>query len=1055
MYDNESIHVLFIQSSLVTHYQSSETLFAKNRISVDLEPVPDLAAALYRLEIGGLEGIIYDVSHNDTDSSDLFDQISHDYPDIPLFLFKGDDGQDANRFYLWDGTQASLEHEVTKLKLLPHTVITAKKQKKLERVVHESEIFVKGVLNGLSAHIAVVDANGVIVAVNDAWRQFAADNLPIAINVLEGANYLEVCDTAQGEDSAEAAAFAAGLRDVLVGKRPYFELEYPCHSPHEPRWFLGRVTRIAEDAGAGMAIVAHENITARKLAELREQRFALATEQSPNSVMFTNLAGIIEYVNPALCALTGYTASELLGQTARLFQSGQTPVATYQQLWETITQGDVWKGEFLNKKKDGTLFWEAATVSPLLNSEGEITHFVGVKEDISQKKREIARLTASAQRYKGLFEHASDAIFVNDLNGRFLDANKVARKRFEYRMNELRELTLADIDPLEYSKPTQERSESVERDGYYIYETIHVSRNGRVIPTEVTAQEFEYDGQTAILSIGRDISERKGIIKLERESREFAEGLVKTGSFINCSLQVEEVLAGILGSIGSVIRNDSATLMLVDGEFAEIVEVFESNFIEKSPHTFLGSRMRIAEFSTLTTMRKTKQPIVMSHVTQFSDWVVLPALMHIKSYVGAPIYHMDELLGFVNLTSSKPGVFTQIDANRLQAFAVQIAIALENARNYGELETLNANLERLVQVRTEQVTYEKDLLHAILYGSPNAILLLGANEEIVVANSRLKETFQLTEERVLGKRLQDVLQIRSEALYKKMLKKVLTDGEPQKLETIVATDDVEFEMQIRMTAINSESVLGVVCTMLDITPFKIAERTKDAFISNVSHELKTPLTSIKLYSQLISRQPDKVKEYVAVIEREIVRQSQLIENLLHLSRLDLVQTTVSQVRVSLNDLITEMVADRQPMAEAAELTLTIASLAEMEGILTSRNLIGQVLSNLISNALVYTPANGQIAVSSLVREQAGMLWCGFSIQDSGVGIAPDEQSKVFERFYRSKESVASNRPGTGLGLAIASEIVAEQGGKIELQSDGIPGNGSTFTVWLPVKGLEK
>ncbi len=129
----------------------------------------------------------------------------------------------------------------------------------------DSELFAQATLDGLSAHIAIVDGAGAIVAVNRAWREFARTN-GAGGNVCEGANYLDVCDSAAGAGCEYAAAFADGVRAVLAGSRAEFALEYPCHSPTEKRWFVGRVTRFPA-GGPPRAVIAHENVTQRKLAE--------------------------------------------------------------------------------------------------------------------------------------------------------------------------------------------------------------------------------------------------------------------------------------------------------------------------------------------------------------------------------------------------------------------------------------------------------------------------------------------------------------------------------------------------------------------------------------------------------------------------------------------------------------------------------------------------------------------------------------------------------------------------------------------------------------------
>ena len=128
------------------------------------------------------------------------------------------------------------------------------------------------------------------------------------------------------------------------------------------------------------------DITERKAAEQEVRKLSRAVEQSPAIIVITNLAGEIEYANPKFTQTTGYTLAEVVGKNSRLLKSGHTPQQEYQQLWDTITSGGEWRGEFQNKKKNGDLYWESATIAPIWDQRGAITHFLAVKEDITERK---------------------------------------------------------------------------------------------------------------------------------------------------------------------------------------------------------------------------------------------------------------------------------------------------------------------------------------------------------------------------------------------------------------------------------------------------------------------------------------------------------------------------------------------------------------------------------------------------------------------------------------------------------------------------------------------
>ena len=157
------------------------------------------------------------------------------------------------------------------------------------------------------------------------------------------------------------------------------------------------------------AIESLRDITAIKLTEMELQKLSRAVEQSPTSVVITDPQGNIEYVNPKFTDITGYDVNEVIGQNPRILNAGELPPEHYRSLWETITAGNEWHGELCNRKKSGELFWEYAHISPLRNAEGDITHFVGVKEDITDRKRMEAELIQAkteadeANRAKGDF----------------------------------------------------------------------------------------------------------------------------------------------------------------------------------------------------------------------------------------------------------------------------------------------------------------------------------------------------------------------------------------------------------------------------------------------------------------------------------------------------------------------------------------------------------------------------------------------------------------------------------------------------------------------------
>jgi len=229
---------------------------------------------------------------------------------------------------------------------------------------------------------------------------------------------------------------------------------------------------------------------------------------------------------------------------------------------------------------------------------------------------------------------------------------------------------------------------------------------------------------------------------------------------------------------------------------------------------------------------------------------------------------------------------------------------------------------------------------------------------------------------------------------------------------------------------------------------KRLNQVKDEFVSNISHELRTPLTSLNIRLHMLKKMPQALETHISTFEREINRLETLIENLLTLSRLDQDQGSFEFLTFDLNELVEEYYADRKPLAEEANLTLSYNLSTQAPYVHASRDLLGQVLSIFMTNAINYTPSGGEITLTTALVDTEGEQRVVMSVRDTGIGVSQSEQEALFTRFFRGKVGRQSKKSGTGLGLAIAKEIIDRHEGRITVDSDGIPGKGTTFSVWL-------
>ena len=288
-----------------------------------------------------------------------------------------------------DGRRIEVEfvsnvYQVNGRKVIQCNIRDITQRKQAENALREALQFSQSTIDALTKQICVLDHQGVILATNRAWNHFEPASLNHHCQFGPAVNYLDVCDRTTGPEALDAQAFAAGIRAVISGEQEFFSLEYSCHSAPEERWFIGSVTRFREPMPARV-VICHENITDRKHAKESQMRLATAVEQATDTIVITDTTGAIIYCNPAFEKSTGYTRAEVIGQNPRLLKSGKMDGAFYRQMWETLLSGQVWTGRLINKRKDGGLYEEDATITPIRNAAGETTHFVAVKRDVTHE----------------------------------------------------------------------------------------------------------------------------------------------------------------------------------------------------------------------------------------------------------------------------------------------------------------------------------------------------------------------------------------------------------------------------------------------------------------------------------------------------------------------------------------------------------------------------------------------------------------------------------------------------------------------------------------------
>jgi signal transduction histidine kinase/DNA-binding response OmpR family regulator len=257
-----------------------EMLPETGTVQFEIDCVSRLSDALAYLKENEIELVLLDLGLPDSSGITSVRTLKKEFPDTPIVVLTGMEDETIGIASVQVGAQDYLVKGKTPAYHLSRVLRYAVERSRAEKRLRESGQFLRATLDALTAHIAIVDENGVILAVNNAWRKFAIRNGAQIENTCEGANYLATCDIVDAEDAAQAVGFATGIRQVLAGGSDCFEMEYPCHSPEKKRWFHGRVTPFPGKASQGV-VVAHENITLQKQAE----KALLASENKFRSIV--------------------------------------------------------------------------------------------------------------------------------------------------------------------------------------------------------------------------------------------------------------------------------------------------------------------------------------------------------------------------------------------------------------------------------------------------------------------------------------------------------------------------------------------------------------------------------------------------------------------------------------------------------------------------------------------------------------------------------------------------------------------------------------------------
>jgi two-component system NtrC family sensor kinase len=466
----------------------------------------------------------------------------------------------------------------------------------------------------------------------------------------------------------------------------------------------------------------------------------------------------------------------------------------------------------------------------------------------------------------------------------------------------------------------------------------------------------------------------------------------------------------IVDSAVEVTGSEEGSLLLVDELTGDLYMRASRNFNNDFVNTF---RLPVQD-SLAGSVLRTGEPVILDEGTP--QKIKTAYLVHSLIYV--PLKLKDQVIGILGIDNRHTRVsFRQKDVLLLSTMAEYAVIAIENARLFTETKN------------------EKNKLDTVIGEIEDGVLVLDQDQRVILINQMAQQALDINFVINPGVPIQAIVENQE-------LLDLILNIETKVSHQIEITATNEHVFSVQLTPIHS---VGLAITLHDITYLKKLDRIKSDFVNTVSHDLRSPLTAILGYADLIERTGeinDLQKEFISRIQTSVQNITSLVDDLLNLGRIESGFDTRKEM-IDLETIIQHSVDDLYSRLKSRNQTLTVSNQEKIPPIFANQIQIRQLLDNLITNASKYSIEGSTINIETIVEKKQVIL----RISDQGIGIPSMDIPFIFDKFYRSG-NISKETPGSGLGLAIVKSIVESHQGRIWV--DSTLGKGSVFTIVLPL-----
>ncbi len=812
---------------------------------------------------------------------------------------------------------------------------------------------------------------------------------------------------------------------------------------------------LIEIGGQQCVLASQKDITDRKKIEeaLRESeaKFSKAFFSSPDSVTITRLHdGKIIDVNESFTRLTGYSRQESIGRTSLQLNLLQQPADRDRMLQTIREKGSARNLEMHFRTKSGEVLVGLLSAEVIEWAGGQC--LLTVVRDITDRKQIEEALRFSEERYRELFENATDLVYTHDLAGNFTSLNRAGERVTGYSRDEAYRLNIADIVSPEYRQKALEMMRSkLDSGGGTTYEVEIISKSGKRILLEVSTRLILHEGQpVGVQGLGRDVTERR---RAEMERDRFLHmqtALSQAGHDLLSTLDLDDILEKILQNARQAIPAAEKGAVLLWNEQRQSLQVRRTSGYRDPRVT--GTVFDVREGYAVR-VALSRLPLILSDVKADAEVRYdgpIEEIRSIRSALAAPLIARNRLLGVISLDSDQPHAFHGDDQQLLAAFSGHAAMALENAALYEQVQESRENY-RIVSDLVSDWAYA---LRVDAQGHTTGEWVTGAFSRVTGYTAD-----EFAVHGWLGLVHSDD-RVMAEAHRANLLK-----GEPDVLECRIVTKagDVRWIRDYARPLWDSQQnrVTSIYGAAQDISERHILEdqlrqaqkmEAVGRLAGGVAHDFNNLLMVMRGYSELLLDQPGAdttVKKSAEHIHAAAERAASLTQQLLAFSRKQVLAPQVLNLNAVISN--SEKLL-RRLIGEDVEL---ITNLKEDLGqVKADPNQIEQVAMNLAINARDAMPRGGKLIIETAnaeldevyVRHHPGARPGRFvmlAVTDTGTGMSPDTQARIFEPFFTTKEM----GKGTGLGLATVYGIVKQSNGYIWVYSE--PGRGTAFKVYLP------